>query len=132
LVNFDGDVGVMAIESIWQRLRQLWSVFMGDEPEAFVETRWHYELQNSAQALDRVLQQLELQPGKDYSIRIAPKAVGVSIRSAKAATAVKTHPVARSAFDRFMGNLGAVEGRSGQPCRFPRHPIYAQNWKKMK
>jgi hypothetical protein len=129
-VNFDFDVEAIAIESIWQRLRQLWRVFVGDDPEALVETRWHYELQNSAQALDRVLQQLDLQPGTDYSIRIAPKAVGVSIRSAKASAAVKTNPAARSAFDRFMGNLGAVEGRSGQPCRFPRHPIYVQNWKK--
>jgi hypothetical protein len=120
----------IAIESIWQRLRQLWRVFVGDEPDVLVETRGYYELQNSAQVLDRVLQQLNLQPGMDYSIRIAPKAVGVSIRSAKAAAAVKTHPGARSAFEQFMGNLGALEGRSGQPCRFPRHPVYVQNWKK--
>lgn len=120
----------IAIESIWQRLQQLWRVFVGDEPDVLVETRSHYELQHSAQVLDRVLQQLDFQPGTDYSIRIAPKAIGVSIHSAKAAAAVKTHPAARSAFDRFMGNLGALEGRSGQPCRFPRHPAYVQNWKK--
>jgi hypothetical protein len=122
----------ITIDSIWQRLRRLWRVFIGDESAGVVETRWHYELQNSAQELARVLQQLDFQPELDYSIHIAPKAVGVSIRSAKAAVAVKTHPTARSAFDRFMGSLGAVEGLSGQPCRFPSHPSYAQNWKKMK
>ncbi|MGB7060136.1 MAG: hypothetical protein WBD58_20700 [Geitlerinemataceae cyanobacterium] len=122
----------IAIDRIWQRLQKLWRVFLGEEPEALVETRWHYQLQQSAFALDLVLQQLNLQPGRDYSIRISPTAVGVSIHSSQAAAAVKTHPAARVAFDRFMGHLGAVEGRSGQPCRFPKHPNYAQNWKKMK
>lgn len=103
---------------------------MGDDPDTLVETRGYYELQNSAQALVRVLQQLDLQPGTDYSIRIAPQAVGVSLRSVKAARAVKSHPAARAAFDRFMANLGALEGRTGQPCRFPTHPIYVKNWKK--
>lgn len=105
---------------------------MGEDPDALVENSLHYDLQTSAQALVRVLQQLELKPGTDYSIRITPKSVGVSIHSVKAATAVKTHPAAKGAFDRFMANLGAIEGRTGQPCRFPTHPIYVKNWKKMK
>lgn len=94
--------------------------------------RWHYELQKAARELTRVLQQLDLKPGADYSIRIQPNGVGVSLHSAKAAAAVKTNPAAKSAFDRFMSYLGALEGRNGQPCRFPHHPTYARNWKKMK
>ena len=111
------------------KIGQAWR---GEDSEATIAARSQYELQQALVQLNDIFRQLNLQPGVDYTLRSQPKAIGISLNSPRANTLVKSHPAARAAFDRVMACLGAIDGRSGQPCRIANHPVYVANWKKCK
>jgi hypothetical protein len=117
------------VRQLFRKIRQAWR---GEDSDAAISARSQYELQQALVQLNDVLRQLNLQPGVDYTLQSQAKAIGISLQSPRANTLIKSHPAARAALDRVMSCLGAIDGRSGLPCRVANHPAYVLSWKKCK